>query len=254
MDEEIKKTSAELASQVHLKAIEIANDKLHSRRQMYIDGLELKEDSDVWVLSLNAKVRWIEDGLEPGEMLDDILSSPKAKTSKDGKKYLAVPFNHGPGKAAPTPAESNLISTIKTELNKFNVPFGGIEKDRTGNPKIGLLHNIDISKHPTKTHHGPGQGKGPIGEVVQGKSGNPYLQGIRVYQLPVPDYSPASTTNVKRSIMTFRMASESQRGKGMWEHPGLEPTKIMDEALEWGLKQLDEHIVPQLISTITAKL
>lgn len=107
-----------LAGAMYAHAVEEANKKLHSRRQMYIDNLSLFEAAGdatakslipnqgstpptqaqmsgssggmnahgggVWVLNLDRHARWIDDGRSEGEMIDDLLKSDKAKTSKDG--------------------------------------------------------------------------------------------------------------------------------------------------------------------------
>lgn len=37
----------------------------------------------------------IEDGVDPYDMKQKLLSSPKAKTAKDGSRYITIPFRHG---------------------------------------------------------------------------------------------------------------------------------------------------------------
>lgn len=183
------------------------------------------------------------------EMLTALLKSPKAKTSASGDKYIVVPFDHSPGKGASstTPAQQDLISTIKKDLKKKAIPFGKIEKDPSGQPKIGNLHRLDIMNSPLKTHNGPGQGKGRIGDVKQGPTGIPFLQGIQISQ------KPKEGGGVKRNISTFRVASSKMKGTGRWVHPGLEPTDLMKEAYEWGLKHLDDVILPRIFSQILGR-
>jgi hypothetical protein len=236
-----------MAQMIKSKATELANQKLHSRRKMYVDGLSIKEGSDdVWVVSLSAKVRWIDDGKNEWDMLPDLLKSPKAKTAKDGSTYLIVPFDHSPGKgpASIGPAEQDVMSVIKSEMKKRNIPFGAIEKDAGGNAKMGRLHSFDITKAPLKTVDGPGMGKGPIGDVRQGPTGIPILQNISVYQ------GMGGNGKVKRSIMTFRVASSKHKDQSRWEHPSVEPIPILQEAAEWAMAEFQKDIVPGIMAKI----
>ncbi len=265
--------SRDLAAATHAKAVEIANEKLHSRRQPYIEALKLSQEGDVWVLSLAASARWIEDGMPPHNMLDDLLASPNAKGAKDGSRYVIVPFEHGPGKGPgnDTKEHQDLVNTLKQQMKKgvldldaqdktkrVKIPWGGIERDDQGRPKLGRLHRFNINDSPLKTQEGPGQGRGPIGDVRQGPNmrqragggpaggGNPFLQGVAVYQ-KLDDKGA-----VKRSVMTFRIASSNQQGESIWDHPGLEAVGIMDEAWTWAMDQVETLILPKLIETVWA--
>ncbi len=277
MEDALKKAcsdaSRDLAAATHAKAVELANEKLHSRRRKYIEALSLRQDGDVWVLALDASADWVESGLPPHNMLDNLLSSPKAKRGKDGSTYVVVPFEHGPGKgpAEDTKEHQDLVSTLKREMKKgvldldaedknkkVKIPWGNIERDDQGRPKLGRLHRFNISSSPLKDHDGPGQGRGPIGDVRQGPNmrqragggpgggGNPFLQGVAVYQ------NLDKGGDVKRSVMTFRIASSNQHGESIWDHPGLEAVGILDSAWQWAMDSVERDILPKLIETIWA--
>lgn len=253
LDESAKKAMRDagqrLTAMTRAHIVEEANKKLHSRRQMYIDGLSHHQvDEQTFVVNLDAKVRWIDDGMPAHNMLDDLLKSPKAKTAKDGSKYLVVPFKHNKGPTQTTPAQKDLLDTIKAELKRQKIPYGGIETNADGSPKQGLLHKFDINTKPIKQQNGPGQGKGPIGSVKQGPTGIPLLQGIRIYQRQVPNGSGGSST--RRDIMTFRVASSKMKGQGRWDHPGTQAVKLMDEAYDWAKRTWEKDIVPGLMVQI----
>lgn len=249
-----KGANRDLATMTKAKAIELAGERLHSRRQMFVDGLQIREEDGVFVLHLDAHVGWINDGMPQHDMLDNLLSSPKAKTAADGSTYMVVPFQHGPGKGkgSQTQAQQDLTSTLKSEMKKMNIPWAKIENDKDGKPKLGKLHSFDIMTKPLKTHTGPGQGWGPVGDVKQGPNqrqiqgggpgggGTPFLQGVSVYQR-------MKGNKVQKSIMTFRIASSKHRGQGRWQHPGLSPTSIMEDAAKWAESQLEESVVPRLM-------
>jgi hypothetical protein len=250
--------AAKLTQMTKEHVVEQAGVKLHTRRQMFVEHLTvfpLDKEDNVWVLNLDKKYRWIDDGMDEHEMIDDLLKSPKAKTSKDGSRYLSVPFDHSPGKGktGTTPAQKTLVDTIRKELKTRGIPFGKIERGPDGKPLLGNLHNVDITKEPVKTGQGPGQGKGPVGEVRQGPTGIPFLQGIRVSQTSVKDRNTGKES-VKRSIMTFRTVSSKHKGTGRWVHPGLEAKNMLEEGALWAAEQWKRLIGPETAKAVRNKL
>lgn len=180
-------------------------------------------------------------------MLDDLLASPKAKVAKDGSKYIVVPFNLNKAPTESTQAQRTLQDTVKSEMQKFGVPYGKIESHADGSPKLGVLHEFDIEQLPLKTSEGPGQGHGPVGGVRQGPTGIPFLRGVQVSQKMVGD-------KAKRFITTFRVASSKMLGQGRWDHPGLKPTDIMDDTFAWAKATWNDRIGPELIAQLVARL
>lgn len=263
-EEQIKalamKAAHDVAAATHAHIIEKANSKLHSRLKPFLDGLTFQaEDENTWIVSLDKAVRWIDDGMEPHSMVEDLLSERpgskgKVHTAKDGSRYRVIPFNHGPGKGptTTTPAQQSLISTIKSEMKRKGIPFGKLEVDADGSTKTGLLHKFDIMHAPKKTmgYGATGQGWGPVGAVKQGPTGIPFLQGVRVYQNKVKGADGKET--IKKSIMTFRIVSSKMSGSQRWYHPGLSPENIFEEAAEWAQKEWEDNAMPQLVEALLA--
>ena len=238
-----------LAAATHAHIIEEANKKLHTRRAMFIENCSyFQADADVWIISLAAKARWIDDGMSQRDMLADLLKSPKAKTSKSGSKYIVVPFKHSGGVTENTPAQMTLIQTVKQELKKRDIPYQSIEKDASGTAKLGKLHSFDIMNSPARTSSGPGQGRGPLGKVMQGPTGIPLLKGVNIYQREVQDKQ--GKTSVRRDIMTFRVASSTMEGQGRWQHPGLEATHLFEDGLEWCRREWETVIGPKVLQAV----
>jgi hypothetical protein len=265
VDKAMQEAVTKLTSMVHHKIIELANQKLHSRREMFIEALHKEQiDDDTWLITLEARARWIDDGSQPHDMLADFLKSPKAKIAKDGSKYLTIGFRHGPGvgKTNSTPAQQDLTSTVKAELKSRGIPFGSIEKYASGAAKVGKLHSFNINNAPIKNTFGPGQGHGPIGDVKQGPNqrqlagggpgggGIPFLKGVSVYQTP----DAKAKSGVRRDIMTFRIASSKHQGQNRWQHPGNEPTNLMLEGLNLALDEFRSKIEPEIMSKIVADM
>ncbi len=260
LHEAAKRGARELVPAVHAHILEEANKKLHSRRQAFVNAVSTKQEGeDTWLVVLDKSARWIDDGSEPHEMIDSLLSTKNGRgkgvrRAKDGSAYRVIPFNHGPGKGGTnsTPAEQTLQQTIRAALkqadNKITgekgIPYGKLERDQNGKPLTGLLHSLDIEHKPVKTHHGPGQGKGPVGAVRQGPTGIPFLQGVRIYQRETKN--PNGSSSVKRAVMTFRVVSSKHKGTGRWFHPGNKPVLIFDEAYRWGQQHWETVVLPKI--------
>jgi hypothetical protein len=242
--------AALLAAQTREHIIEQVQQKLHSTRETFIDHLSYKQvDAKTWMVSLDKAAVWIEEGMERHEMIDDLLKSAKARTAKDGSRYLSVPFKHNKAPTATPVAQHSLQETLKSEMRKRGIAYGGIETNANGTPRLGLLHTFSILDKPIKTEEGPGQGHGAIGAVRQGMTGIPFLQNVRIYQRQVMDKN--GVASVQKAIMTFRTVSSKQKGSGRWVHPGLKPKKFLDEAYEWALQQWETKIKDQILDELT---
>jgi hypothetical protein len=248
----LQKAAADMAVQAHAHIVESVQENLHSTREKYLDAMSLQQvGPDTWVIALDKKAMFIEEGLPPGfDMLPGLLNSKKAKMGKNGK-YLIVPFEHNKAPSRAARDSKSLTEAVKRELKSRNIPYGKLETDQAGKPKTGLLHSFDV-KTPKKTHQGPYQGVGPIGKPKQGHTGKPLLHGVRVYQKEVKDKQGKSS--VKKAIMTFRIASESQIGKGMWTHPGIEQHHFFEEAMTWAMGQWEDKIKDQVINAVIVDL
>lgn len=250
----LQNAARDLSLMTHAHILEEAQSKLHSSREKYVQAMGINQvNENVWVITLNKSAVWIEDGMDRHSMVDDLLKSPKAKTAKNGSKYLVVPFQHNKGASQQTQAAKSLTDTLKSEMKKRDIPYGKIEKHADGSPKLGLLHKFDIESKPTKTHHGVGQGHGPIGAVKQGATGIPYLQGVRVYQKKLKDASTGREKVVK-NIMTFRVVSSKHAGTGRWVHPGVEAKNFFEEAARWATELFDKEIGPKVLEQVAKDL
>lgn len=249
----LKEATRDLAMQTHAHIVEEVNSKLHSTREKFLNALSFDEvGQDTFMIHLDKSAMWIEEGLPANyDMLEGLLKSKKAKTAKDGSRYVVVPFEHKKGPTQSTAAEQDLTNTIKSEMRKRKIPYGKIEKNGDGSAKTGLLHSFDIMKAPVKSANGPGMGRGPIGAVKQGPTGIPFLQGVRVYQSKQKGKN--GKEHVSRSIMTFRVASSKHKGQGRWVHPGLQAKKFLDEAAQWALKEFEAKIKNQVLISVSQR-
>lgn len=253
--EALNKAAQDLTAMTHAKIEELAAEKLHSRREMFMQGVSVHKEGNVNVIELDAKVDWIDSGLPAHNMLEDLLSSPKAKIAHDGSKYLVVPFKHnGPPNNVPA-SQQPITDALKAEFKKRKIPFQKIERDESGRPLLGKIHRFNIDHSPLKSGIGPGQGWGPVGDVRQGPNerqkvgggpgggGIPFLHGVNVYQ------RVGKGGKVQKDVLTFRLASSRQEGTGMWQYPGTGPTNIFESAYKWAEQELDK-IVPMVLASI----
>lgn len=237
----VKMAVGSLAAATNQQIVKQVNEKLHSRRDKYKEALTFKQVADnLWVIELDAKAMWIEEGKEAGSMLDDLLKSPKAKVGKDGNKYIVVPFEHTKVPSKQTEQAQSITDVLKQNLRKAGVGFKKLDRNPDGSVRQGLVHSGDFG--------GPQRGRTAHNAAWT----SPALDGVRIYQHAAknPDGSPkkdkSGNAMGRRDIMTFRIASEKHRGK-KWNSPGLEGTKFFEHAWEWAMQKWESEILPELI-------
>jgi hypothetical protein len=257
VQKEANRAAEELATMTKHHIEELAAEKLHSRRETYVENLYLSEEDGVHMVVLDASARWVEDGQPAWDMLPSLLAGKNSHTAKDGSQYVVVPFKHGGpsqgraggaqiGPATTSPFQQDLVKAIQSKMKADKIPWSKIEKDQSGQAKLGRLHNFSIMGKPLKTQEGPEMGRGPLGKVRQGNTGIPFLQDVSVHQFK------DDTGKVRRSISTFRIASSKQKGTGKWLHPGNKPMYLFEEAAQWAQEMWEKEIGPKLMAKIMA--
>lgn len=253
-----------LSAQAHAHILEQASARLHTRLEQYTEHLEPPEQiaSGLFAITLQPEARWIEDGLEAHNMLEDLLASPKAKTSKTtGQKYIIIPFKHSQGPKKLTPHGRQLKAAVLGELRKRKIPYNKVETHPDGTPKMGVLHSFDIA-NPDRQHRVRSGQEGPSGRPnaintpghgQAGPSGMPYLWGTKVIQGHKKnkhgeiELGKDGHPKVERSIFTFRVASASQAGTGKWDHPGTAAMLFFDDAERWARQELEHEVFPEIL-------
>lgn len=220
----VDKAERDLAAMTYAHLVEEARHKLHSTYSFFVEHLTYEQNEEGgWVVKLDGQAAWLDVGAPARDMLNDILK---------GRNAVVVPFLHNKRPQDQTPAQQNLTDTIRRELKKFNVPYKDLETDKNGQPKTGLLHKFDISKGPKSPH-----------------TGKHFLEGINIYQNKVHN-KKTDKLEMHRSIFTFRTASKSQEGKGMWHHPGFPATNLFAEAERWAQDRFDKIVLPQIMQVL----
>jgi hypothetical protein len=214
-----------LSSMTYARTVELANEKLHTTRKKYIESLDYKEISKgVWIVSLNEKMLWLEEGKESGSMVDDLLKK-NAKVAKDGSRYKAIPFEHSKPPSEMSKMHKSMVDDLKKELKSRDIPFKKIEKNADGSPRIGKLHTLNIPS-----------------PLPSPRASHSIFHGLTIYQ------SKTAEGKVRRDIMTFRVISEKHKQTGKWVYPGLEAYKLMDKAFEISVREFETEILPSILA------
>lgn len=229
VEKDLQKAVANLAAITDAKVKEMASLELKSSRKPFMDSLGFEEVAPgVWVISVDESGLWVEEGIESNKDMKPGLLAKNFKTSKAGYKYKTIPFDYSKAPSQLTASTQQLISYLKQSLRKENVPFKKIERDASGSPKVGKLHEFDFG-NPKGTMGGPGKGNTPV------------FKGLSIYQ------SITKTGNARRDILTFRTVSSGPKSADKWFHPGAEGKKFLDRAFEFAMIEWREKILPEIL-------
>ena len=224
VEKDIKQGASDIANMTHAKTLELARNGLNSLQKLYTDNVSFSNpDENLWIVTLNEKALFIEDGRKSGSMIDDLLQRG-FKTSKDGNKYRVIPFEHSKPPSQQSNAAKDMTNLIRGELKQRGINYKKLELDKAGSPRTGLLHRFDVDN--------------PRMSEKQREN----LKGVAVYQTKQKDGS------VRRDVMTFRVVSEKQKGQGKWQHPGMEGKKFMDKAFEWAMRTWETEMLPAILA------
>lgn len=230
VEQDLKKGFQALALSTNAYFKEIAAAKLGPESSRW---LKFKEniwfdqiDESLYVVGVKAKGLWVEEGLPVGfDMKKGMLNSPKAKTSKDGHRYMIVPFEHSKPPKQTNDYGKDLITMIKSELKTRAIKFKGLEKHANGAPKLGKLHSFDIN------------GKQLGGKTVA--EGD--LDRVSIYQKQNKE-----TGKVQRGIFTFRTVTDKSPDDS-WIHPGLDAEQFIEKTREWAMNHWETVLLPDIL-------
>lgn len=226
VEQDINKGVARLAAQTKAHVLMDAGAELSSPTYKTFSSSVGIDDiaPGIWVVSIDEKGLWVEEGIEPNTDMKPGLLKNATKTSKSGFKFRSIPFAKDKSKASSTGYEFQLREQVKSALKKEGIPFKKIEKGPNGKPLEGLIH------------------KKNFGGELPGKGNTPVLQGVSIYQ------TVTKTGNVRRDILTFRTVSGGPKSAGKWFHPGYEAKKFLDKAQAWAEKEWEQTFIPEILA------
>ncbi len=107
INKHLSKAMDNLAGQAYEKAIELAQEKLKSRRDTYLKNLSFKKEGSgsetIYYIILSEPALWIEDGVPAHSM--------KSTHLKDKEKVI-IPFNHNNGQPSMMPQKQQQLFTV----------------------------------------------------------------------------------------------------------------------------------------------
>jgi len=193
--------------------------------QVYMAALKqpMEITSNVWVIALDAKALWIEEGIEANKDMKPGLLK--------GADYKVIPFKYDKKPSASTPMTQALMAEINQKLRKHDLSLSKIERDSKGSPKQGMLHEFDMS------------GKGRHVSWIKRKSDETHpLTRLRIYQ------GPDASGKIKREAMVFRTVTSGPASAGKFIHPGYEAKHFMDKAMDKAIREWEDLRLPEIFA------
>lgn len=166
------------------------------------------------VIELNGTLaNWVEDGIDPFDMHETILSGPGVDKNAEGDAYARVPFRHmGPSAKGATPMGMQYRNT------------GGIDVVSLG--KKVYSYAKDVGSKPGQAKEMPG---GLFPKI------QPNSRQVGPYKADAHTHDPfkgmrREQASTGSQLKTYRTISDAVPNK--WYHPGIEAHNFFDRASE----------------------
>lgn len=230
--EAFQKEVGHVARAAHGEWIRLAQERLTTSRGDYINGLQQAGSFGVRIVGpktvfeiqlIGRMPNNFEFGMEGFDMKavrPGWLGGGKSKVSKDGHRYITIPFRHSLTSAARLAYSGKAKrDNLKAELTRVVKLYGldKMVKSATGVPLVGSVARVP---HGTPTHPTPV---------------HPYLKGLTRVQ------GPARGGKVQGQLFTWRVMSEKSSPTS-WVHPGIKAANLMGEVENFIDHELDTLI------------
>jgi len=228
-----------IAVAAHNRWIQLAKERLGTSRDAYVVGLQQAgsfksrkvSGEDVFDITLVGRMpNNFEFGMESFDMKTvrpGWLGGSKAKTGKDGEKYVVIPFRHSTtskrfgytGKAKAADLRSELKKTVRAYgLNRMI-------RTATGNVVGGLTTRVPP--------------KAPV---------HSYLRGLTRVQKGTRGRTPEGFQRGSSQLVTWRIMSENSPASS-WIHPGLKAANLLREVELFVNKEFDDIVKKVIAAT-----
>lgn len=242
MSMQFRKAVAGLARAAQSEWIRLAQDRLVTSRETYVNGLRQAESFEtksvggepVYTITLVGDMaNNIEHGMSSFDMKavrPGWLGGSKARTSKDGHKYVIIPFRHSTSSNARLGYSGKAAKAdLKTELKKTAKEYG-------------------LNKMVRRTEYSGRMGdhvqnviEGPVARVPNKAPVHSYLKGLTRIQTAQSGYIEKAGVIAKQrgsaQLMTWRIMSEKS-APGSWIHPGITAKLLLPEVEMWANNEL----------------
>jgi hypothetical protein len=178
------------------------------------DGIRFIDDLSGEVFSNSPYGHWIESGTQPRDMKEKLLSSPKAKTGKDGKRYITVAFRHGAPGTTTMPAMPQSVYKDAKQLG-YSRRGNGL-----GSTKHEWGGRLGANATGQRSHIPPHPG----GSGADGAKGYTWKSGLYTGMVKVGQANHSQ-------YMTFRRVSDNSDPRS-WMFPGTKPKPIREAVAE----------------------
>lgn len=207
----------DVAAQVAQAWRKEAARNLGSTRQQYVDSV-IEVDSgkmSATIELVGSLANMIEEGAEPFDQKQALLSSPKAKTGENGK-YITVPFSLG----TPTALKENFSTVLPDPV--YEAILGKVQDI----PTAGGMRTSGLSEGEIPSPYDQKVTKKV--QIPKSKKFSTYTHKHSIYEGAIRQKSNVTGQN---SYVSFRRVSENSDPMS-WIHPGLEPRKFAEKALD----------------------
>lgn len=198
---------APILTRQHIQSV--ANKKLHTTKEKYMDALTIEMDNNVLMVEIDP-ANWIanavESGADPFNMKDTHLRGPNTRVSRQGYRYKIIPIGKDPsGPGSNTEKGQAYQKAVQQAL----------KAPTFGRSFLRYLPN------------------GKIAEMQEVVSGDPMLSGF--YRTRVYDSGKelANSKGKKWGYVLFRVISENPNSIAKWDHPGIRPQHILKDTERW---------------------
>lgn len=215
-----------VATQAYGEAIRLAQEKLRSTRNLYLENLALEKSNDIknptYIIVLREKALWVEEGVAAHNM---------KKTHLKNKDHVVIPFQHNKNiPSLMSNKQYNIYKEIKSILKQEKISLAKPITNAKGVPVISTVKKITPAAIITNV---PSQFKSKA-------TGQSILNNLTIYQNEI---KTAKSTKVQKTIMTFRTLNKQSTG---WNVPELKGAKIFDQVYQWILENYLRIVTEQL--------
>lgn len=205
----------------------------------------VKVANGLWVVEIDEKAAWIEEGRPATSMAtEEWLLKPGAKgvkRAKDGSLYRSIPFKQTEGNKPAPGVKPAYESIIKSAMKKQGIHKTKIEKDESGQAKLGILHKLKIEgpeggwmQYPSM-HSKPRTAEEAAQTGLKPHEGIFHLKGAVVVQREKTGKKGGK--KIVKETVVFRTVSTKHQLENRWMYPEVKPFGAIPAAHQWALQQ-----------------
>lgn len=243
-----------LAIQTHAHLLQLATSELKGYNlETYLgkggENLTWKKVSDrLWVVALDPKAAYIEEGREPVSMATDQWLLKNAKKAKDGSSYKVIPMPQGGSNKGLAGTNAALNSMAKKVIRDAKINMKTIERHENGSPKIGIVKKLNPAA-PFTQAQAPSLFSKPRSAADAAKSGLKPHEGIFKLAGLAVTQKEGKNGKVSKEAVTFRVVSSKHRAEGRWMAPRVPAANFFQRTTDW----INNEAWPAILKSIAAK-